>query len=170
MRTSTVAVIIAAILIIAGGTWWYTQNNAAGPSTQTTSINNAGGSDYSPTDVLNASSTATTTPAAATPKVVTVTYDASTGFSPANVNVNVGDTVNFTAANGQMWIGSDAHPTHTQYDGTSRTSHCAPGYAGPAPFDECKAGASYNFTFTKAGTFTYHNHLSPQYTGTVVVK
>ena len=69
-----------------------------------------------------------------------------------------------------MWIGSNVHPTHTDYDGTSRTTHCAPGYSGPAPFDQCGTGTTYSFTFTKAGTYQYHNHVASQNTGTVVVK
>jgi plastocyanin len=174
MKTSTVVVIIIAILIIAGGAWWYTQNNTAAPSTQTTTVGNAGGSDYTPpadtVSTTTASSTSSTTTATAAPKTVTVTFNSSTGFSPKTVNVNAGDTVIFKAASGQMWIGSDAHPSHTEYDGTSRTTHCAPGYTGPAPFDQCSAGATFSFTFAKAGTFEYHNHLAAQNTGTVVVQ
>src|SRR3569623_38101 len=169
MKTSTVVIIIIAILVLAGGAWWYTQNNTAAPSTQTTTINNANGGDYTqPTDTTASSTTASTPPAA--PKTVTVSYSASTGFSPKTVTINAGDTVMFSATDGQMWIGSDEHPSHTEYDGTSRSTHCAAGYTGPAPFDECKTGSAYSFTFTKAGTFDYHNHMAPQNTGVVMVK
>jgi plastocyanin len=177
MKTSTVVVVIVAILIIAGGAWWYTQTNTAAPSTQTTTINNANSSDYTPG--TTSTSTATTTGSSAgvdvgvsvgTPKTVTITYTSGQGFSPASVTINKGDTVKFVAASGQMWIGSDEHPTHTEYDGTSRTTHCAQGYTGEKPFDQCAAGSSFNFTFTKAGTFDFHNHLAAQFEGVVVVK
>jgi len=66
-----------------------------------------------------------------------------------------------------MWVGSDEHPTHTEYDGTKKDDHC------PNPtntvFDQCSSGDSYTFTFTKAGTWGYHNHKVKEDTGTVVV-
>jgi plastocyanin len=68
-----------------------------------------------------------------------------------------------------MWVASDEHPTHTEYDGTSRTTHCAAGYTGPKPFDECVPGTSYSFTFDKAGTYEYHDHLSASHTGKITV-
>jgi hypothetical protein len=68
-----------------------------------------------------------------------------------------------------MWVASDPHPVHTGYDGTSRSQHCAAGYTGPAPFDECGAGTSYTFTFDKTGTWGYHDHISDESSGTVVV-
>ena len=70
-----------------------------------------------------------------------------------------------------MWVASNPHPTHTGYDSTSRDTHCAAGYTGPIPFDECAAisSGSYSFTFTKTGSFGYHNHSDHAMIGTVVV-
>jgi plastocyanin len=100
---------------------------------------------------------------------VTVTYT-DQGFSPKSVTVKAGQSVTFVdKASVPMWVASAPHPDHTGYDGTSRTTHCAAGYTGPAPFDECTTGASYTFTFNKVGTWPYHNHLSSSDFGTVVV-
>ncbi len=80
------------------------------------------------------------------------------GFSPASITIHAGDTVVFTNnSQGRMWVASDPHPTHTDYPG----------------FDEKSAavsGGSYSFTFTRVGSWGYHNHLNPATRGTVVVK
>jgi plastocyanin len=86
-----------------------------------------------------------------------VTYSDS-GFSPASITVKVGDTVTFKNQSGKsMWVASAPHPTHTAYP----------------EFDAKKGvamGESYMFTFTKAGTWEYHNHLNPTSFGTIVVE
>lgn len=100
---------------------------------------------------------------------ITVTYTSS-GFSPSKVTIKAGQIVTFVnQSNNRMWVASDPHPSHTAYDGTSKTQHCAAGYT-PAPFDECTAGQSYSFTFTKVGTWGYHNHAVDEDTGSVVVE
>jgi plastocyanin len=97
----------------------------------------------------------------------TVRYEED-GFSPATITVPVGTTVTFVnASSREMWVGSDEHPSHTGYDGTSRSEHCAEG-ATPS-FDQCGRTDTYSFTFTKAGTFDYHDHVNAQYRGTVTV-
>lgn len=102
---------------------------------------------------------------------LTVTYT-DQGFSPKSLTVMAGDTVRFVNNSSHgMWVASASHPTHTQYDGTSLAQHCASG-ATPS-FDACKAiavGASYSFTFAKAGTFMYHNHVQTSDTGSIVVQ
>ena len=69
-----------------------------------------------------------------------------------------------------MWVASDEHPSHTGYDGTSRTEHCAANYTGPAAFDQCGSGSQYSFTFNKTGAFDFHNHAAAQFTGTIIVQ
>lgn len=102
-------------------------------------------------------------------KTVTVTYTDS-GFSPQTLTVSTGDTVRFVNQSSHgMWVGADEHPTHTEYDGTSRNEHCPDG----GSFDQCVsagAGGIYEFTFTKPGTFGYHNHVRAADSGTVVVE
>jgi plastocyanin len=110
------------------------------------------------------------TPAVA-PKTITVTYTDS-GFSPAIVNIKRGDTVTFiNQGTGSMWVGSNDHPSHTIYSGTSLTDHCS--NPNNAAFDQCtsvSAGASWSFKFDKAGTWNYHNHRRAAHGGTVVVQ
>lgn len=104
-----------------------------------------------------------------TQNVTEVVYTDGNGFTPDNISVKIGDTVKFiNKSSGKMWVGSDVHPTHTDYDGTSLRDHCATG-ATPA-FDQCASGAEYSFTFTKTGSFNYHNHARATMKGVVVVK
>ncbi len=113
---------------------------------------------------------AVTTPAA-TPTTVTVTYDGK-AYSPETVTVKVGDTVQFKNASGKnMWVAADEHPTHTNYDGSSRSVHCATDFTGEKPFDQCKPEATdYSFTFTKVGSNDYHDHINPSAHGVVTVQ
>ena len=72
-----------------------------------------------------------------------------------------------------MWVGADEHPTHTEYDGTSTREHCSDGQTLGGSFDMCRAavaGEFWEYTFTKAGTFGYHNHVGASAVGTIVVR
>ncbi len=100
----------------------------------------------------------------------TVVY-ADGGFTPQTITIKKGQSVNFVSQTGNpMWVATNPHPAHTGYDNTSLSTHCAAGYSGPAPFDECQSGQSYTFKFDKAGTWDYHNHLLANDGGTVVVE
>ncbi len=86
-----------------------------------------------------------------------VTYSQS-GFSPSILRVKVGTTVVFK--NGQsepMWVASSPHPIHNDYSDFNAKR----GYA---------KNESYSFTFTKLGTWKYHNHLNPSKVSTIVVE
>lgn len=97
-----------------------------------------------------------------------VVHYTSAGFSPASVSVKVGDTVRFVNDTSlDMWIGSNDHPEHSGYSGTERKDHC-PDTSGTA-FDQCSVGDTFEFTFTKAGTWGYHNHKVEEDTGTIIV-
>lgn len=101
---------------------------------------------------------------------VTVHYGAS-GFTPKSVTIKAGEKVTFiNDGTSPMWVAADEHPTHTEYDNTDRATHCSGSYTGATPFDQCQAGPTYTFVFTKAGTFEYHNHSAAQFGGTVVVQ
>ncbi len=104
---------------------------------------------------------------------VVVTYTDS-GLSPKLVSVAVGDTVRFVNnSTFIMWIASDDHPGHSKYDGTNMQKHCLAGKNTNDSFDQCTAvasGAVYDYTFTKVGTFAYHNHARASATGSIVVK
>ncbi len=85
-----------------------------------------------------------------------VTYT-DTGFAPTSVSVKRGTTVTFVnESSGAMWVASDVHPTHQLLPG----------------FDQLKSvtnGGTYEYTFTKVGTWRYHNHVKPEAKGTVIV-
>ena len=85
-----------------------------------------------------------------------VTYTDS-GYSPNAVTIKKGTTVTFVnQSNGGMWTASAVHPTHQQLPGFDELTSVA------------KAGM-YEYTFEKVGTWKYHNHMAPSFTGTVVV-
>lgn len=157
--------ILIAIVIIGGGFWWYSMSGTPSPV-----VVDENASSAAPITATTTPETGATTPPA-TPSTVTVTYDGK-AYSPATVTIKAGDTVIFKNTSGKnMWVASDEHPTHTAYDDTSRTTHCAAGFTGATPFDQCKAEtADYSFTFTKTGTIEYHDHLNPSAHGTVTVQ
>lgn len=175
MKTSTIIWVIVIVLIIAGG-WWYfssgTSNTSPSqlpirPLGQTQTINNAQGRDYMPNPRTSTSSN--TTSSALMSATVTVT---SSGFSPTTVTIKKGGTITWIDKSGSpMWIASAAHPTHAVYDNTSKNEHCASGYSGPTPFDECSSSSgNYSFIFNQVGTWKYHNHVNVSEIGTVIVK
>lgn len=95
------------------------------------------------------------TPTQPAPKTVTVTYTSS--FSPSTVTINAGDTVKFVNdSNRDIQPSSDNHPSHTIY----------PEFEAP----DIPPGSSWSFTFTKLGTWGYHDHNLASKTGTVVVQ
>lgn len=87
---------------------------------------------------------------------VSVTYGAS-GFAPNSVTVKKGTTVVWTNQNqGGMWVASAVHPTHQLLPGFDQLRSVA-------------SGGTYEYSFTKVGTWKYHNNVQPSDTGTVVV-
>lgn len=98
---------------------------------------------------------------------VIVTYT-DTGFEPKSITINQGQAVRFVNQSSRgMWVGSDSHPTHTNYP-VKAESDCL-----GSSFDACRgipAGESWSFTFTEAGTWGYHNHTQAGHRGTVIVE
>ncbi len=80
------------------------------------------------------------------------------GFQPKELTVKKGDTVSFVNQSASaMWVASAVHPTHQVLPG----------------FDQKKSvgkGGTYMYTFEKAGTWKFHNHMAPEMVGTVIVK
>lgn len=92
-----------------------------------------------------------------TPAVVTIQMTAD-GFSPGTVTVKAGTKVQFKNADTRpRWPASAAHPLHTDLPGFDAIGGVA-------------LGAVYEFTFTKAGTWRFHDHLYPTMYGKVIVE
>ena len=104
-----------------------------------------------------ATSTPTPAPTSSVPTSADVSYTDG-GYSPGTVTIKVGGTVTFkNNSSKNMWPASDSHPTHTDYPGFDSLQGIA-------------AGGQWSFTFTKTGTWGYHDHLTPGKTGTIVVQ
>ena len=148
-------ILVGAIIIVGfiyfGGKKTMTPSEENTPSNASGSVVNIGVSQGSP------SAMAQTTPEAMAKAAATITYTDS-GFVPSSVTIKTGETVQWVnQSNKPMWVASSPHPQHTDYPG----------------FDELtgvEKGKSYTFTFTKVGTWKFHNHLTPKDFGSVVVK
>lgn len=87
---------------------------------------------------------------------VVITYD-GTGFNPASATIKVGQKVVVkNTSSSAMSFNSDPHPTHTLFPELN---------LGPIA-----AGSSKSFTISKAGAYSYHNHLNASQKGTIVVE
>ena len=102
---------------------------------------------YSST-TLTSSTVITTTQTSVSNVTVTLSNFA---FSPASLNIKVGDTV--------TWINKDA-VMHTVVSDT----------AGIFESGNLAQNATFSYTFTSAGTFKYHCSIHPSMTGTIIVK
>ncbi len=87
--------------------------------------------------------------------IVTYTED---GFSPMILRIKKGDAVTFknTSTTG-LWVASNPHPTHTMLPGLDANRTLI-------------NGETYIYTFTQIGSWGFHNHLSSQFQGTIVVE
>jgi len=160
MNTTSWVLALAAVIMVGFGAWWYT---AQAPTTQTPVTEN-NTDEGMPDDGVKAGVdiTVSTVPASAA-----VTYGPD-GFSPAEVTIKKGGTVTWTnQGGGNMWVASAMHPSHTTYSGTTLAQHCDD--ATDVSFDQCKNGDTYSFTFSKTGTWAYHNHSNASRFGKVIV-
>lgn len=113
-------------------------------------------------EVSMATAPAAANPTPAVPSIAesaskTITYTDS-GFSPTTLTIKSGDTVVFkNNGSKDFWPASAIHPTHTIYPEFDAKKGIAP-------------GATYSFTFTRIGSWKYHNHLNPSLTGTITVQ
>lgn len=100
-------------------------------------------------------STAGAPPAASTAHTVVMKDDV---YTPGTFTVKKGDTVTFRNDGGiPQWPASAVHPTHLIYPEFDPRVGIAP-------------GASWSFTFTKAGVWRWHDHIHAQVNGTITVE
>ena len=119
--------------------------------------NTTTGGSTSPAPTANtATSTPTTSNAAPTPTATSSTSNASSvsianfSFSPATLNVAVGTKV--------TWTNNDS------------VTHTVTAIQGAFDSNDLSPGSTFSFTFTKAGTYTYHCKIHPSMTATIIVK
>lgn len=155
-----IAVIIV-LAVLAGGYMYYKNQATQQPATQPVPTQSA--TPVTP-EVQGTSSSSVSSPesssagsATSVSSKASVEYT-SQGFVPSSVTIKAGGTVTWTNKDTDpFWVASNPHPTHTDYPG----------------FDALKnipTNGTYSFTFTKSGTWGYHNHLNPSQTGTVIVQ
>ncbi len=82
----------------------------------------------------------------------------ASGFDPDTVTVKRGARVCFVNADTQArWPASNIHPTHEIYSDFD-------------PKKPVRAGDTWCFAFTKPGIWKFHDHLLPEFAGTVTVE
>ncbi len=87
---------------------------------------------------------------------VVITMDAD-GFTPNQVTIDQNQTVTFVNEDKQdHWPASNLHPTHDLYPQFDPTAPVQP-------------GESWKFQANEAGSWDYHDHLSPQLRGQLIV-
>lgn len=80
------------------------------------------------------------------------------GYKPENLTIKKGTTVTFISKRDQHhWPASNLHPIHDIYPEFDPRE--------PVPADK-----SWSFRFDKVGSWKYHDHLAPYYTGVVEVR
>lgn len=140
--------IIVLIVIITTGIYFAVKKSPAQP-VQTQSENSSSSENFQ--------NNMDETPSVETISKTVVNYT-DAGFNPSSIEIKKGDTVQFVnKSSGGMWVASGPHPTHTIYP----------------EFDAKKSvpnGGIYEFTFTKVGSWSYHNHAGPEKSGTIIVK
>lgn len=105
-------------------------------------------SENTPTKTSTSSTTQTTTQTSVSNFTVTISNFA---FSPAQLNINTGDTVTWTNKDGVN------HPIVSDMAGMFESGNLAP-------------NATFSNIFTIAGTYKYHCSIHPSMTGTITVK
>lgn len=80
------------------------------------------------------------------------------GFHPKKLIINRGDTVKFSSNNDEpYWPASNSHPIHNIY----------PEFDPKRPLEPSE---TWEFTFTKVGSWDFHDHLYSVAQGTVDVQ
>lgn len=90
-------------------------------------------------------------------QVFEVVYDGD-AYTPSIQSVKNGDIVIFkNNSRGDFWPASNPHPLHSDY----------PEFDPKKPI---AAGKTFEFKFTKVGTWKFHDHLNSPARGTITVK
>ena len=168
MNNKIIIGVIVVLVVLVGGYFWVTGMNKEIPNDQATVPTDSQTNNETPVPVVNVE-------VESNANVTTTNYEVvytNSGFSSSPLTIKVGDTVTFkNQSSGNMWVGSAMHPTHMVYSGTNLQAHCPD--AENNDFDQCQNGApgtSWSFTFTKAGSWGYHNHANSTHFGKIIVE
>lgn len=166
MNKNLVIGVIVIIVLALAGFWLFGFSSLMAPTVKVVENDNTVPADAM--DDLD-NPMAQSNPAIPPPHEVVYT---NAGYAPSSLTIKVGDTVIFkNQSSGNVWTGSAMHPAHMVYSGTALKDHC-PDLEND-DFDQCQnAGpnTSWSFTFTKAGTWGYHNHAQATYFGKIIVE
>ncbi len=78
-------------------------------------------------------------------------------YTPQNIQIKKGSTVRFVnEASSLRWPASDLHPSHLIFPEFD-------------PREPVGKGNTWEYTFDKVGSWSYHDHLAPYITGTIKV-
>jgi len=144
--------IAVAVIVVAVGIGWFFNNNAGD------------GSDSEPTAITDQQPNLETTSGQRSEPVATVvTFTEEAGFQPDEVTIELGQAVRFLVSESAeipVWVASNPHPEHTDY----------PEFDAARILDELPSpGEGYEFTFDQVGSWQYHNHTAPDFTGVINV-
>lgn len=140
------SILVAVVLVLGLGYWGVQDRKASAPEAPLPAVDS-----IAPAPA--ASEIPTTAPDG---NKVTVVFQ-NGAFTPAVVNVKVGDTVTWVNKHiSAIRVVSNPHPFHTSYPALDS--------------DTVDPGSSYSFTFKEKVTVNYHNHFNPGVTGQVVVE
>ncbi len=149
-----IGLVVLAAGVLAG--WYFLKGNTPAMTTEekTTEESSPSGSNLGAPEGTGTGASSLEKGGEAARVVVTLTEG---GFAPNPVTVKAGTTVTFVnESGGAMWVASAPHPTHSILAGFDQLASVG------------KSG-TYEYAFTKIGTWKYHNHVNASVTGSVVV-
>lgn len=149
MNKSAIGGVVAVVIVLAGGGLLLanSQNSDSDKKTPTTTDHsNMKMDNDTPSNSDSSADESSNTPAATSSVTIK-----DLAFSPANITVKVGTKV--------TWTNQDS----VQHDVVSDSGSDSPSS------ELLSKGESYSFTFTKAGTFSYHCTPHPFMKGTITV-
>ncbi len=157
MNNKIIVGVILAVVIIGGGMLLLSTNNQQQPATnqqQPTTAETTQPTTQEPSSSPSASQAPSGSVMKEETNTITVT---ETGFTPPTITIKAGTKVTWMNKSGGVAnVSSDFHPTHTIYPKLNL-----------GRFDN---GTTVSLVFDTAGTYKYHDHLTPSKTGTVVVE
>lgn len=90
-------------------------------------------------------------------QTITVTMD-DNGYSQTSITIKKGDTIEFVnIGTKDRWPASNIHPSHEIYPEFD-------------PKRIIQEGDKWSFRFTKEGSWRWHDHVSPEIGGVIVVE